>query len=95
MCASTCMYIGTVLTASRLSAQCLTWTASVGVVTCCFFFQAEDGIRYAQESRGLGDVYKRQALALLLDELRYQRAGLRGQCTQLPKTIVQLSLLHI
>ena len=26
-----------------------------------FFFQAEDGIRAAQESRGLGDVYKRQA----------------------------------
>ena len=25
-----------------------------------FFFKAEDGIRYAQESRGLGDVYKRQ-----------------------------------
>ena len=25
-----------------------------------FVFQAEDGIRYAQESRGLGDVYKRQ-----------------------------------
>ena len=31
----------------------------------CFFFQAEDCIRDAQESRGLGDVYKRQ----LLDEL--------------------------
>ena len=30
----------------------------------CFFFQAEDGIRDAQESRGLGDVYKRQALAI-------------------------------
>ena len=29
----------------------------------CFFFQAEDGIRDAQESRGLGDVYKRQALS--------------------------------
>ena len=31
-------------------------------VSCvlCFFFQAEDGIRDAQESRGLGDVYKRQ-----------------------------------
>src|SRR5678815_6034022 len=32
---------------------------------CCatsFFFQAEDGIRDAQESRGLGDVYKRQGL---------------------------------
>ncbi len=25
-----------------------------------FFFQAEGGIRDAQESRGLGDVYKRQ-----------------------------------
>ena len=29
-----------------------------------FFFQAEDGIRDAQESRGLGDVYKRQFFAL-------------------------------
>ena len=28
-----------------------------------FFFQAEDGIRDAQESRGLGDVYKRQLYA--------------------------------
>ena len=32
-------------------------------VDSVFFFQAEDGIRDAQESRGLGDVYKRQALA--------------------------------
>ena len=31
-----------------------------GSVVLCFFFQAEDGIRDAQESRGLGDVYKRQ-----------------------------------
>ena len=30
-----------------------------------FFFQAEDGIRDAQESRGLGDVYKRQIIILL------------------------------
>ena len=30
----------------------------------CFFFQAEDGIRDAQESRGLGDVYKRQGYGL-------------------------------
>ena len=29
-----------------------------------FFFQAEDGIRDAQESRGLGDVYKRQVLVI-------------------------------
>ena len=28
----------------------------------CFFFQAEVGIRCAQGSRGLGDVYKRQAI---------------------------------
>ena len=27
-----------------------------------YFFQAEDGIRYLVRSRGLGDVYKRQAL---------------------------------
>ena len=31
-----------------------------------FFFQAEDGIRDAQESRGLGDVYKRQSWHRLL-----------------------------
>eukprot|EP00658_Telonema_sp_P-2_P084592 TRINITY_DN9435_c0_g1_i1.p1 TRINITY_DN9435_c0_g1~~TRINITY_DN9435_c0_g1_i1.p1 ORF type:complete len:228 (+),score=58.97 TRINITY_DN9435_c0_g1_i1:83-766(+) len=31
-----------------------------------FFFQAEDGIRDAQESRGLGDVYKRQPQGRLL-----------------------------
>eukprot|EP00658_Telonema_sp_P-2_P049622 TRINITY_DN37760_c0_g1_i1.p1 TRINITY_DN37760_c0_g1~~TRINITY_DN37760_c0_g1_i1.p1 ORF type:complete len:274 (+),score=60.66 TRINITY_DN37760_c0_g1_i1:29-850(+) len=30
-----------------------------------FFFQAEDGIRDAQESRGLGDVYKRQEQYLI------------------------------
>eukprot|EP00658_Telonema_sp_P-2_P004751 TRINITY_DN11768_c0_g1_i5.p1 TRINITY_DN11768_c0_g1~~TRINITY_DN11768_c0_g1_i5.p1 ORF type:complete len:262 (+),score=60.50 TRINITY_DN11768_c0_g1_i5:51-836(+) len=30
------------------------------MILCFFFFQAEDGIRDAQESRGLGDVYKRQ-----------------------------------
>ena len=28
-----------------------------------FFFQAEDGIRDLVRSRGLGDVYKRQAVA--------------------------------
>ena len=30
------------------------------------FFQAEDGIRDAQESRGLGDVYKRQPIILIV-----------------------------
>eukprot|EP00658_Telonema_sp_P-2_P032598 TRINITY_DN24099_c0_g1_i2.p1 TRINITY_DN24099_c0_g1~~TRINITY_DN24099_c0_g1_i2.p1 ORF type:complete len:125 (-),score=39.42 TRINITY_DN24099_c0_g1_i2:198-572(-) len=33
-----------------------------------FFFQAEDGIRDAQESRGLGDVYKRQKLYRVFTE---------------------------
>ena len=28
-----------------------------------FFFQAEDGIRDVERSRGLGDVYKRQKLS--------------------------------
>ncbi len=30
----------------------------------CIFFQAEDGIRDSVASRGLGDVYKKQGLAL-------------------------------
>ena len=34
-----------------------------------FFFQAEDGIRDAQESRGLGDVYKRQVPIILVNKL--------------------------
>ena len=33
----------------------------------CFFFQAEDGIRYLVRSRGLGDVYKRQPRDTLRD----------------------------
>ena len=40
----------------------LNWSASV----CLFFFlQAEDGIRDLVRSRGLGDVYKRQAQSSL------------------------------
>ena len=35
-----------------------------------FFFQAEDGIRDAQESRGLGDVYKRQVRSRACDRRR-------------------------
>ena len=33
------------------------------MLCCVFFFQAEDGIRDLVRSRGLGDVYKRQAEA--------------------------------
>ncbi len=31
------------------------------MIVFIFFFQAEDGIRDVERSRGLGDVYKRQA----------------------------------
>ena len=31
-----------------------------------FFFQAEDGIRDVERSRGLGDVYKRQSMGLFV-----------------------------
>src|SRR5674536_381334 len=40
--------------------MCSRFWVSCGVFVVVFFFQAEDGIRDAQESRGLGDVYKRQ-----------------------------------
>ena len=45
---------------------CVVCTLTVEVVCSgvCFFFQAEDGIRYLVRSRGLGDVYKRQVSSL-------------------------------
>ena len=36
------------------------------MLCCLFFFQAEDGIRDLVRSRGLGDVYKRQILLILV-----------------------------
>ena len=42
---------------------------------CVFFFQAEDGIRDLVRSRGLGDVYKRQAhQRVVVDVARARRA---------------------
>ncbi len=41
--------------------ETLEYTVVAVVDECCFFFfQAEDGIRDVERSRGLGDVYKRQ-----------------------------------
>ncbi len=37
-----------------------------------FFFQAEDGIRDVERSRGLGDVYKRQDYRGIYAEVRGQ-----------------------
>ena len=45
----------------------------------CFFFQAEDGIRDLVRSRGLGDVYKRQAVEdEILDRIGDVRNHLDG-----------------
>ena len=51
-----------------------------------FFFQAEDGIRYLERSRGLGDVYKRQLSAPTnLDSIEEcdLRKGEYGHCQRL------------
>ena len=39
----------------------------------CIFFQAEDGIRDVERSRGLGDVYKRQIFGDALKIYKYQK----------------------
>ena len=44
----------------RIEVQWISHWGALDMVVCVFFSQAEDGIRNAQESRGLGDVYKRQ-----------------------------------
>ena len=43
--------------------------ASILWSTIRFFFQAEDGIRDLVRSRGLGDVYKRQAFQSFIDSM--------------------------
>ena len=53
-------------------------TCSLILHACCFFFvQAEDGIRDLVRSRGLGDVYKRQALADLDTQAQAQIAAIQ------------------
>ena len=44
-----------------MRAPCCSAAATL-VITTALFFQAEDGIRDVERSRGLGDVYKRQIL---------------------------------
>ncbi|KQI09699.1 hypothetical protein K777_09810, partial [Campylobacter coli CVM 41970] len=49
------------------------------------FFQAEDGIRDAQESRGLGDVYKRQ---VLIESANYSIPSISFDVKTGPKEII-------
>ena len=51
-----------------------------------FFFQAEDGIRDAQESRGLGDVYKRPDcnVSKFLLKIPIRSLGKRNKLLALP-----------
>ena len=59
-----------------------------------FFFQAEYGIRYAQESRGLGDLYKRQAPARTL---MWRKVGPAARIAAgvAVAALFMLSLIHI
>ena len=64
-----------------------------------FFFQAEDGIRDLVRSRGLGDVYKRQAVFLTAAGM--ELAHLAGNAlANDPRVLIDqdahvLSLIHI
>ena len=49
-------------------------------MVCIFFFQAEDGIRDAQESRGLGDVYKRQVAGRAIPASSSASRSRSGKC---------------
>ena len=64
-----------------------------------FFFQAEDGIRDAQESRGLGDVYKRQTQVLrgqtrIISIISTWVGGTIGETMTVMASMI-LSLIHI
>ena len=70
------------------------------VVSVVFFFQAEDGIRDLVRSRGLGDVYKRQAEGgshHLLDDVDLLVGAPRGGDApdRADAVALLLSLIHI
>ena len=73
--------------------------ADVIVLCISFFFQAEDGIRDAQESRGLGDVYKRQdgraGQPALADDTGSGAGGDVDGCGHARTSFLALSLIHI
>ena len=65
-----------------------------------FFFQAEDGIRDLVRSRGLGDVYKRQAMSQLIWILQHWRSylgvvGLAGVSCLCLALVLAVSYTHL
>ena len=65
-----------------------------------FFFQAEDGIRVLVRSRGLGDVYKRQADSITAVSAARMRMSLVNMAGCTSRSIgtacgFRLSLIHI
>ena len=58
-----CKYSGVILSFWRTIVYKVVVSFMLYCCGVCFFFQAEDGIRYLVRSRGLGDVYKRQILS--------------------------------
>ena len=64
-----------------------------------FFFQAEDGIRDLVRSRGLGDVYKRQQLPGVQEELVKEIVALGKPTVVMISAgrplVFNLSLIHI
>ena len=65
----------------------------------CFFFQAEDGIRYLVRSRGLGDVYKRQVGMLpaeIVAKVTFVETPFRFTAfASVVVIVLPLSLIHI
>ena len=64
-----------------------------------FFFQAEDGIRDVERSRGLGDVYKRQAVGCMAERYGNELAEALPEADAIlgfdDYTDISLSLIHI
>ena len=72
----------------------------MGLVSKCFFFQAEDGIRDLVRSRGLGDVYKRQVQCVSQKPERAVKNNYGDLITMMEEAVKrepenELSLIHI
>ena len=69
-------------------------------VCVVLFFQAENGIRYLVRSRGLGDVYKRQKITVLIgatSTLAYLLLGspTSAVCLELLRGFAAVSYTHL